>query len=202
VSDLRTRNAGILIFDDVEVLDFCGPFEVFATAVVNEGRPDEQSLYHVVTIADTMREIRARGGLQVVPHHTVDDHPALDLLVVPCGYGTRRELGNERLLDWLASQAGKVELMTSVCTGAFLLAKRGLLDGKRATTHWASIGYMREHFPAVDTVDHQRVVDQGAVITSAGVSAGIDMALYVIERQHGRAIAEETARGMEYDWRG
>jgi transcriptional regulator GlxA family with amidase domain len=202
VSDLRTRNAGILIFDDVEVLDFCGPFEVFATAVVNEGRPDEQSLYHVVTIADTMREIRARGGLQVVPHHTVDDHPALDLLVVPGGYGTRRELGNERLLDWLASQAGKVELMTSVCTGAFLLAKRGLLDGKRATTHWASIGYMREHFPAVDTVDHQRVVDQGAVITSAGVSAGIDMALYVIERQHGRAIAEETARGMEYDWRG
>jgi transcriptional regulator GlxA family with amidase domain len=201
MTEPRRRTVGILIFDDVEVLDFCGPFEVFATAVVNEGRPDELPLYRVVTIAEEMRLVRARGGLLVQPHHAITDHPPLDVLVVPGGYGTRRELHNPRLLDWLAGQAAAVELTTSVCTGAFLLAQRGLLDGKRATTHWQAIGYMREHFPAVTTLADQRVVDEGAIVTSAGVSAGIDMALHVIERQHGRAVAEETARDMEYDWR-
>lgn len=202
MSDGRQRTVGILVFDDVEVLDFCGPFEVFATAAIKLGSSEEQPLYQVRTVAEEQRTVTARGGLLVQPHVTFENHPPLDLLVLPGGYGVRREVNNDRLLDWVDRQVRAVELTTSVCTGAYLLAKRGHLDGRRATTHWASIAYLREHFPAVVTLDDVRVVDEGSVITSAGVSAGIDMALHVVERQHGREIAAQTARDMEYDWRG
>ena len=194
------RTVGILIFDEVEVLDFCGPFEVFSVA----RRPDQdngQRLFEVVTIAEERRTIAARGGLLVQPHHAIDDHPPLDLLVVPGGFGTRQALQNDRLLDWIAAPAGAAELTTSVCTGAFLLAARGLLDGRRATTHWAGVGWMRERFPAVTMVDDARFVDEGRIVTAAGVSAGIDMALHVVARLHGQATADWTARVMEYDRR-
>lgn len=196
------QTVGILIFDEVEVLDFCGPFEVFSSAT-HPGDEDreERRLYRALTIAEEARTVRCRGGLLVQPHHSIADHPPLDILVVPGGFGTRREIENERLLDWIAAQAASIPLTTSVCTGAFLLAKRGILDGKRATTHWASIGWMRERFPAVRIIDDARVVDEGTIVTSAGVSAGIDMALHVVERHNGLAVAQETARGMEYDWR-
>jgi transcriptional regulator GlxA family with amidase domain len=144
--------------------------------------------------------IRCRGGLLVQPHHTLESHPPLDIVVVPGGFGTREQIKNQTVLDWVAAQS-KTALTTSVCTGAFLLAANGLLDGKKATTHWASIDWMRRMYPEVTTLDDQRVIDEGQIITSAGVSAGIDMALHVVERLHGRATAEATARGMEYDWR-
>lgn len=200
--ETNQRTVGILIFDDVEVLDFCGPFEVFASAV-REGDDDRDGrrLYRVVTIAEARDTITCRGGLLVQPHHTFEDHPSLDVLVVPGGYGTRREIHNPRLINWIGRQAAAIPLTTSVCTGALLLAKNGLLDGKRATTHWGAIAWMREQFPAVETVDDERVVDIGSIVTSAGVSAGIDMALHVLEREHGLGVAQETARGMEYDWR-
>lgn len=192
------QTVGVLIFDEVEVLDFCGPFEVFSTATA-EG--EERLLFNALIIAEEARLIRCRGGLLVQPHHTFIDHPPLDILVVPGGFGTRRERENPVVLNWIATQS-RSALTTSVCTGAFLLAANGLLDGKRATTHWASIEWMRRMHPEVQTLDDQRVIDEGNVITSAGVSAGIDMALHVVERLHGRAVAEATARGMEYDWRG
>jgi transcriptional regulator GlxA family with amidase domain len=193
------RTVGILLFDEVEVLDFCGPFEVFASARPLGATGDER-LCQVVTIAEERRLISCRGGLLVQPHHTTTDHPPLDILVVPGGYGTRRERLNARLLDWIATQNQAVELMTSVCTGAFLLAERGLLDGKQATTHWASVDWMRKTYTNVTMLADARVVDEGHIITSAGVSAGIDMALHVVARLYGREVAQTTARGMEYDW--
>jgi transcriptional regulator GlxA family with amidase domain len=193
---------GILIFDDVEVLDFCGPFEVFSVARPTEiqKQGDEFKLFNVVTIAEEDRIITCRGGLLVKPHNTIENHPPLDILVIPGGQGTRRERHNQRLLDWIVQQDQRTKLTTSVCTGAFLLAERGLLDGHRATTHWNSVEWMRSTYPALDMVADERVVDEEHIITSAGVSAGIDMSLHVVSRLYGSDVAEWTARRMEYDW--
>jgi transcriptional regulator GlxA family with amidase domain len=193
------RTVGILIFDDVEVLDFCGPFEVFSVARPVGEQRDEARLFTVVTIAQEPRLITCRGGLLVQPHHTLADHPPLDILVVPGGVGTRRERRNRRILDWIAARHQQTELTTSVCTGAFLLAERGLLDGRRATTHWDSIAWMRAQYPAVTLIEDARVVDEGRLITAAGISAGIDMSLHVVGRLYGEDVAAWTARRMEYD---
>lgn len=195
------RTVGILIFDDVEVLDFCGPFEVFSVARPAGTNDDESRLFNIVTIAEEHRIITCRGGLLVQPHYTIADHPSLDILVIPGGQGTRRERHNRPLLDWIARQDERTELITSVCTGAFLLAERGLLDRHRATTHWASVEWMRATYPALEMLADARVVDEGHLITSAGISAGIDMSLHVVARLHGIEAALWTARRMEYDWR-
>jgi transcriptional regulator GlxA family with amidase domain len=193
------RRVGILIFPDVEVLDFCGPFEVFSATRLDEGRRrEEPSPYEVVLVAERPGVVVATGGLKVVSDHTFDDCPPLDVLVVPGGWGTRREMGNERLLAWIAGQGGRIGLLASVCTGSMLLGKVGLLDGRRATTHWKSLSWMREAFPTVTVLDDRHVVEDGDVITSAGISAGIDLALRVVARQHGEAVARATARHMEY----
>ncbi len=196
---VSVRTVGILIFDEVEVLDFCGPFEVFSVARATEKTNRDRPLFNALIIAEQASVVRCRGGLLVQPHHTIVDHPPLDILVVPGGQGTRRERTNQSLLDWIATQDQRTSLTTSVCTGAFLLAASGLLDGRRATTHWGSIDWLREHHPAVDVRSDERVVNEGRIITSAGVSAGIDMALAIVARLHGRATAEATARQMEYD---
>ena len=193
------RTVGIVIFNDVEVLDFCGPFEVFSLARPPGQTEDEFRLFTVLTIAQESRLVRCRGGLLVQPHHTIDDHPPLDILVVPGGPGTRHERCNDRLLDWIVGQNRGTQLTISVCTGAFLLAERGILDGRPATTHWASVEWMRDQYPAIDMRADARVIDTGHVVTSAGVSAGIDMALHVVARLHGSETAAWTARRMEYD---
>jgi transcriptional regulator GlxA family with amidase domain len=190
-------SVGILIFDDVEVLDFCGPFEVFSTARAADAA-GETALFRVFTVAERADVVRCRGNLLVQPHFTIADHPPIDLLVVPGGWGTRREARNDALLDWIAAQDRGSKLTLSVCTGAFLLAARGLLDGKSATTHWASLDRLAEGYPAIEVRRDVRFVDAGHVVTSAGVSAGIDMALHVVERLLGPAVAAATARNMEY----
>ncbi len=195
----RLPVVGILVFDDVEVLDFCGPFEVFSVARPVGGHDDEFKLFTVVIVAEEDRIVTCRGGLLVKPHATIENHPPLDILVVPGGQGTRRERHNHRLLDWIVQQDQHTNLTTSVCTGAFLLAERGLLDRHRATTHWNSIGWMRGTYPNVEMVTDERVVDEGHIITSAGVSAGIDMSLHVVSRLYGADVAAWTARRMEYD---
>jgi transcriptional regulator GlxA family with amidase domain len=197
------REVGILIFDDVEVLDFCGPFEVFSTARRPGESSDEYRLFNVRTIAEARRTVVCRGGLLVEPHLAINDGDAdthFDILVVPGGQGTRRERLNGPLLDWIAAQDRRTELTTSVCTGAFLLAERGILDGKAATTHWASVDWMRTQYPAVTMRDDVRYVDEGHVVTSAGISAGIDMSLHVVARLHGDEAARFTARRMDYEW--
>lgn len=196
----RTATVGILIFDDVEVLDFCGPFEVFSVARPVGENGDESKLFNVVTIAEEDRIINCRGGLLVKPHATIENHPPLDVLLVPGGQGTRRERHNQLLLDWIIQQDQHTNLTTSVCTGAFLLAERGLLDHHRATTHWGSIEWMRGMYPKVEMVTAECVVDEGHIITSAGVSAGIDMSLHVVSRLYGADVAAWTARRMEYEW--
>lgn len=197
--DARLRTVGILIFAEVEVLDFCGPFEVFSVARGPGATGDDGRLFRVLTIAEQADLVSCRGGLLVQPHHTFDDHPPLDLLVVPGGYGTRRERENPRLLRWVAEQEPKTEITASVCTGSFLLAAIGILNGRRATTHWGSIDWQRTNHPEVETLDNQRFVDEGHIVTSAGVSAGIDMALHLVARLHGSEVAATTARQMEYE---
>jgi transcriptional regulator GlxA family with amidase domain len=198
----KQRTVGILVFDDVEVLDFCGPFEVFASATRpgDEDR-DQRRLFTALIIAEANRTIHCRGNLLVQPHYTIENHPPLDIILIPGGFGTRREYTNQVILDWIARQNESTELTTSVCTGAFLLAAIGLLDGHNATTHWGSFDWMRAHHPAVNMIENVRYVDEGRIVTSAGVSAGIDMALHIVERLHGHEVAADTARGMEYDWR-
>ena len=197
----QPRNVGILIFPDVEILDFCGPFEVFASTTLpaqTDGDP-ETRLFEVFTIAERSELVACRGGLLVQPNHTLDDHPPLDLVVIPGGYGTRREQENPVILDWIARQRRTGALTTSVCTGSFLLGAAGLLDGLRATTHWTAIDGMRMNLPTTEVLSDARVVDEGEIITSARVSAGIDMALHVVRRLHGDEVARRTARDMEYD---
>jgi len=196
---MYSTRVGILIFPDVEILDFCGPYEVFSATRLNPARRrEEPSPFEVFLVAETSDAITATGGLKVVPHCTLKDCPALDILVVPGGWGTRREIENGRMIEWISSRAGEVETVASVCTGAMLLGRAGLLKGRRATTHWGSLSRMRESFPDVIVEEKLHVVDEGNVITSAGISAGIDMALRVVTRYCGEPVSRETARFMEY----
>jgi transcriptional regulator GlxA family with amidase domain len=166
---MSRKRVGILIFPSVEVLDFCGPFEVFSTTRLDEERRrEESSPFEVLVVAEERGITVTSGGLKVIPNCTPDDCPPLDILVVPGGWGVRTEINNARLLDWIGDQGRQVETLTSVCTGAMLLGKAGLLDGKRATTHWKSLGWMRESFPNVTVVEDQHVVEDGDVLTSAG----------------------------------
>ena len=197
---MDSRTVGILIFDEVEVLDFCGPFEVFSVSRPDGVKNDEARLFQVFTVAEKSKTVRCRGGLLVEPHYTVENAPPLDIIVVPGGQGTRRERHNQKLLDWVEAQNERTELTLSVCTGAFLLAERGLLDGKKATTHWGSVEFMRETYPQVEMLEEVRYVDEGRIVTSAGISAGIDMSLHVVEKLHGQEVAAWTARRMEYEW--
>jgi transcriptional regulator GlxA family with amidase domain len=196
---MNRKRVGILIFPDVEVLDFCGPFEVFSVTRLNEAlRRDEPSPFEVVLVAEQPAVVRTTGGMKVTPDHTLDTCPPLDILVVPGGWGTRAEIKNERLLGWIRDRARQVETLTSVCTGSMLLGQAGLLDGRHATTHWRSLPWMRDAFPSVTVEDKLHVVEDGNVLTSAGISAGIDMALRVVARYHGESVARNTARNMEY----
>ena len=191
-----TRNVAILIFDEVEVLDFCGPFEVFSTTALRDGgeRP-----FHVYTVAEKNGPVLARNGLSVNPSYTLENCPTPDLLLVPGDFGTRTEMHNEVLLQWIKAQAERAELVLSVCTGALLLAKAGLLAGLSATTHWAAMDELKKVAPDTQLCPDERYVDNGKIVLSAGVSAGIDMSLYVVSRLLGAAQAAETARGMQYD---
>jgi len=193
------KQTGIVVFEDVEVLDFCGPFEVFSVTRLNEQRRrEEPSPFNVFLVAETKSLLMAAGGMKVFPDYDLDDCPALDILVVPGGWGTRKEMNNERLLRWIADRSRQVKILTSVCTGALLLGKAGLLDGKRATTHWRSLDWMQELFPKTHVEKQLHFVEDGALFTSAGISAGIDMALKVVARYFGDAIARATAKHMEY----
>lgn len=189
---------GILIFDDVEVLDFAGPFEVFSVC----GRRQQLEPFTVFTVAESERPVLARNNLSINPRHTFATCPPLDILVVPGGYGTRREMKNPAMLAWIAEHAPALQHLLSVCTGALVLGAAGQLDGLAATTHHLAMDELRLAAPRTEVRPTARIVDNGRVVLSSGVSAGIDMALHVVARIHGRAMAEETARYMEYegDW--
>lgn len=191
------RNLAIMIFDNVEVLDFAGPFEVFAVA--RDPQDSNTTLFNVYTIAENMGPIIARNGLSINPNYTLDDCPAPDIFLIPGGRGTREAIRNARIIDWITARAADAELVLSVCTGAFLLAKAGLLGGLRATTYHTEFDMLQDLEPAVTLCPGERYVDNGRIITSAGVSAGIDMALYVVSKLHGVEQSIRTAQRMEYD---
>jgi transcriptional regulator GlxA family with amidase domain len=196
---MNRKRVGIVVFPGVEVLDFCGPYEVFSvTRLDEERRREEPSPFEVLLLAEAAEPVVATGGLRVIPDATLEACPPLDILVVPGGWGTRKEIDNPRMLTWIAARAREVETLTSVCTGSMLLGRAGLLDGRRATTHWRSLDWMRQSFPAVTVEDKLHVVEDGHVLTSAGISAGIDMALRVVTRYFGEAVGRATARTMEY----
>jgi len=194
-------NTGILIFDDVEVLDFAGPFEVFSRTRLVPGvesrRSEDSAPFNVFTVAKTREAVTATGALTVVPRCGFADAPAIDLLLVPGGFGTRRLLHDEETLDWIRGTAAAARHVTSVCTGALLLGQAGLLRGRRATTHWAALDLLDSLDVGVTVERDQRVVDDD-VITSAGVASGIDMAFYLVESLFGREVADETAKYVEY----
>ncbi len=198
---MERKRVGIVVFEEIEVLDFCGPFEVFAATRLDEARRrQEPSPFEVWLVAENHAPVVTAGGMNVIPHHSFADCPRLDILVVPGGWGTRRERDNPAMLDWLRLRAPEVEILSSVCTGAMLLGAAGLLDGCRATTHWRSLDGLGDSFPAVTVVHDEHVVEDGHVFTSAGISAGIDLALKVVARYHGETIARATARHLEYPY--
>jgi transcriptional regulator GlxA family with amidase domain len=201
MTNIQQKTVGILLFPEVEVLDFCGPFEVFSVTRLNESNRREQpSPFRVLLVADTAEPISTAGGMRVLPDCTTTVCPQLDILLVPGGWGTRDQMQNARLIDWIRQRAPKVETLTSVCTGSLLLGQAGLLDGVRATTHWAAFSLLRERFPKINVVEDQHVVEEGKILTSAGISAGIDLALRLIARYFGEPVARNTARYMEYPY--
>jgi transcriptional regulator GlxA family with amidase domain len=188
--------AGVLVFDEVEVLDFCGPFEVFSVA----NHFADEPAFVVRAVAEKPGPVLTRGGLSVNPHHHLTDGPPPDLLLVPGGMGTRVEMNNPAVIQWIQQAAPTAELVLSVCTGALLLAKAGLLDGLEATTHHAALDLLRQTAPNATVRAGRRVVDNGKVVCSAGVAAGIDLSLHVVARLLGGPAAEQTAKYMEYPW--
>jgi transcriptional regulator GlxA family with amidase domain len=194
-------NVGILIFDGVEVLDFAGPFEVFSRTRLQPGvesrRTEESAPFRVFTVAKSRTPLSAIGDLQILPRFSFLDAPKIDLLVVPGGFGTRSLLHDHDTLEWIRRTALAARRVSSVCTGSLLLAKAGLLAGRRATTHWGALELLGSLDSSITVEQDLRVVDDG-VISAAGVASGIDMAFYVVERLFGRAVADETARYIEY----
>lgn len=198
------RTVAILLFNEIEVLDFAGPFEVFGVARRRSG----DTAFHVFTVAER-GPVYARNGLCISPTYLLNDHPKADLTVVPGGggyhadgtpYGSRREMDNLAVLNWIRRTAATAELVLSVCTGSLLLAKAGLLENLSATTHYSSLEGLAQLSPTITVLPNERYVDNGKIVTSAGISAGIDMSLYVVQKLLGKDVADETARYMQYDY--
>jgi transcriptional regulator GlxA family with amidase domain len=190
-----SHSIGILLFDDVEELDFAGPWEVFTAALMLERLepPADPAFGSVVTVAEHDRPVRCAKGLRVLPDHGFDDAPALDVLLVPGGQGTRREVDNPALVEWLRRTAAGCRFVTSVCTGALLLHEAGPARGRRVTTHWGFVSTLRERGD-VTVLERVRYVRDGNLVTAAGVSAGIDMALWLV----GQLRDPDFARGVQH----
>ena len=202
---MKQRKVAILIFDQVEVLDFCGPFEVFSVT----GRRDGLNPFDVFTVAEGT-PISARNNLSINPPYTLETCPQPDILVVPGGggrhadgtpFGTRREMHNDTLLQWVNQLYPKTEHVLSICTGALILAKAGLIENIAATTHHGAFDELRKVAPNTEIRENERVVDNGKIIFSGGISAGIDAAFHLAAKLLGKDAALETAAYMEYDWK-
>ena len=189
-----TRIIAILVFPDVEILDFAGPFEVFGAADEAAGG----GVFRVLTVAESPGPLTTRNGLRVMPDHTLADCPATDVLVIPGGFGTRRIEACAEVLEWIRERARVAEITMSVCTGSIVLARAGLLEGLRATTHHTAFDRLRAAGPGVLVEETARFTDNGRILTAAGIAAGIDCALHVVRRLRGPEAADATSRYMEY----
>jgi len=187
----------ILAFEGVGALDFAGPFEVFTTA----SELSETPVFQVYVAAEKPGPLRGHNGMVLQPDCTLADCPPADLLIIAGGPGAMQAMNKPELLDWIRKASGRAERVVSVCTGAFLLAKAGLLDGLTVTTHQAGIGYLGKLVPKAKVVSDRRFVDNGKIVTSAGMSAGIDASLHLVSQLLGAERAKATATWMEYDWK-
>ncbi len=190
-------NIAIYIYDNAEVLDFSGPFEVFSVASRFLEQAEQSNVFLVGESGDT---IRARGSFSVNPTFGFHNHPHIDLLVVVGGVHTD-ELDKPDVITWIAAQAQTANIVASVCTGAFLLAEAGVITDQKVTTHWEDIPDLKKRYPHLNVIENQRWVDEGNIVTSGGISAGLDMSLHLVEKFYGRELATKTARQMEFDWK-
>ena len=191
------KNVALLLFDNVEVLDFAGPYEVFAVA----DKLGDDSAFNICTVGLTHGTVRAVNGLKVLADYTLEDCPSPHLILIPGGAGIRKLLNQPALLEWLRIKARTAEIVASICTGALLLGKAGLLDGLRVTTHHACLDELRAAAPAALVDPSQRFHDNGKFCTAAGISAGIDLSLHLVARLLGPEAADATASHMEYERR-
>ncbi len=187
-------NIGIYIYDDAEVLDFSGPFEVFSVA--NRFLEKKHNLFFV---SQKDKIITARGNYKVLSDYTFENHPKIDVLIVVGGVHTG-EMQKDEVISWIREQNKSVEIIASVCTGAFLLAKAKVLTNQEVTTHWEDIKDLKTLFPSLIVKENVRWVEQDKVVTSAGISAGIDMSLHLISKLYSFELAEKTAKQMQFDW--
>jgi transcriptional regulator GlxA family with amidase domain len=189
-------NIGIYVYENAEVLDFSGPFEVFSTAsrVSKDSNP-----FNVFLVSEDGSTVTARGGFSVNPAYGFSNHPPIDVLIVVGGVHTE-EMKKRDVLSWITEKSQAAELVASVCTGAFLLAAAGVLSDQRVTTHWEDIPSLRESYPGLNVLEDRRWVDEGDIITSGGISAGLDMSFHIVAKIHGVELAQRTARQMEYEW--
>ena len=194
-------SVGILIFDGVAPLDVAGPFEVFSRTRLVPGvesrRTEEGAPFDVFTVARTREAVTASGGLVLVPRYSFEDAPPIHLLLVPGGFGTRPLLQDTETIDWIRRTAAAARKVASVCTGALLLARAGLLEGRRATTHWGAFGLLASLGRNI-TIDREARFVDDSVLTSAGVASGMDLAFHVVDTLFGRDVADETAHYIEY----
>ena len=195
------KNVGIFIFDEVDILDFSGPYEVFSRTRTKPGiesrKNNDSAPLNVFTISKLQQTIRVSGGLKVLADYNFKDNPKVDILLIPGGLGTRSLLQSKEIISWILDTAKGASLLTSVCTGSLLLARAGLLKNKKATTHWGALELLKNVSPSTKILKDQRVVDDG-IITSAGVSSGIDMAFQVVAKLFGDDVAADTAKYIEY----
>ncbi|MBT7204454.1 MAG: DJ-1/PfpI family protein [Deltaproteobacteria bacterium] len=187
-------NIGIYIYDQAEVLDFSGPFEVFSVA--NRLAKLGWSIW-LIGVSENL--VEARGAFKVMPHYSIQNVPALDLLIVVGGVHLE-EVHKREVIDWITETAEKVQVVVSICTGAFLLAEAGLLDGLEVTTHWEEILDLQRNYPNLQVREGVRWIEQGKLFTAAGISAGIDLSLELVSKFAGEELAERTAQQMEYAW--
>ena len=186
---------GILLFDDVEILDFAGPCEVFSAAKIGE-----ESCFEVVTFGMSAFPTFVRGGIEVIPNLTIQSQIPLDIVIIPGGDGIQEALENHDLRQWLTYHKEQGARLASVCTGAFVLAEMGYLNGIQATTHHDDLEALRMKYPKIHVVSNVRFVDQGQILTSAGVSAGIELSLHLVEQLCGKEVADGCLKRMEWGW--
>jgi len=198
-------NVGIYVYDNAEVLDFSGPFEVFTTACRVSGNSSFSTStlsyppFNTFLINESSDVVIARAGYRVLPDYHFNNHPTIDLLIVVGGDHTE-EINKPEVIDWIAKQSKQAKCVASVCTGAFLLAKAGVITQQKVTTHWEDIDDLQECFPLLNVIRDVRWVDEGSIVTSGGISAGIDMSLHLVSRLVSQELAQATAKQMEFYW--
>lgn len=187
-------NIGIYIYDNAEVLDLSGPFEVFCTASRLLGNG-----WNIFLVSETGSLVTARGNFMIQPHFSISKHPAIDVLVVVGGVHTE-EVKKDNVINWVSKISQSARLVASVCTGCFILAEAGLLNGLSVTTHWEDIPDLKSRYPLLNVLKNQRWVHNGKYVTSGGISAGIDMSLFLVSELASVDLAKKTAKQMEYHW--